>query len=103
MVKQLKQGFKICDVHRRTRGEVIIQFGPNLDYKNRDFLYQKYVIEGLTCQEIADLIFSSRTTVLEYLKEFEIPVRGQGSNQKRKRGLAYGSKVKAREEVEHKR
>lgn len=81
----------------------IIRFGPSLEYKNRDFLYQKYVIEGLTCQEIADLISSSRTTVLKYLKEFEISVRRQGVNSNRKRGLPYGSKVRAKEEAEHKR
>jgi hypothetical protein len=72
-------------------------------YKNKSFLYQKYVVEGFFCQEIADNIFSARTTVLKYLKEFGIEVRGTGSNQRRKRGLAFGAKVQARKVVEYKK
>lgn len=65
-------------------------------YKNRFFLHQKYVVEKLTCEEIAKEIFSARTTVLKYLKLFNIPVREVGNNQKRKRGLAYGKKIRNR-------
>lgn len=72
-------------------------------YKNKSFLHQKYVVEGLSCQEIADNIFSARTTILKYLKEFGIEVRDTGSNQRRKRGLAFGSKVQSRTIVEHKK
>lgn len=72
-------------------------------YENKFFLYQKYVVEGLTCEEIATQIFSARTTVLKYLKINGIPVREVGSNQKRKRGLAYGSKVQRRSIAVYKR
>lgn len=72
-------------------------------YKNKSFLHQKYVVEGLSCDEIATQIFSARTTVLKYLKIHGIPVREVGSNQKRVRGLAYGQKIKERSLAEHKR
>lgn len=72
-------------------------------FKDKSFLHQKYVVEGLTCDEIASQIFSARTTVLKYLKIHGIPVREVGSNQKRVRGLAYGKKIKERALAEHKR
>ncbi len=70
-------------------------------FKNKIFLQQKYVVEGLSCGEIAAQIFSARTTVLKYLKLHGIPVREVGSNQKRKRGLGYGEKVECRQVVDH--
>ena len=72
-------------------------------YQNKSFLHQKYVVEGLSCEEIAAQIFSARTTVLKYLKIHGIPVRETGTNQKRVRGLAYGQKIKERSLAEHKR
>jgi hypothetical protein len=72
-------------------------------YKNKSFLHQKYVVEGLSCEEIATQIFSARTTVLKYLKIHGIPVREIGRNQKKVRGLAYGQKIKERILAEHKR
>lgn len=72
-------------------------------FKDKSFLHQKYVVEGLSCEEIATQIFSARTTVLKYLKIHGIPVRKVGSNQKRGRVLAYGLKIKERSLVEHKR
>jgi hypothetical protein len=75
----------------------------NTPYKSKSFLYQKYVIEGLSCEEISTQIFSARTTVLKYLKTYGIPVREVGTNQKRVRGLAYGKKIKERNLAESKR
>ncbi len=72
-------------------------------FKDKTFLHQKYVVEGLSCEEIATQIFSARTTVLKYLNIHGIPVREVGTNQKRVRGLAYGQKVKERSLAEHKR
>jgi len=72
-------------------------------FKNKSFLHQKYVVEGLTCGEIADQIFSARTTILKYLKLHGIPVRETGTNQKRKRGLGYGQKVQCRHIENHQR
>ncbi len=72
-------------------------------FKDKSFLHQKYVVEGLSCDEIASQIFSARTTVLKYLKIHGIPVREVGINQKRVRGLTYGQKVKERCLAEHHR
>jgi hypothetical protein len=72
-------------------------------FKDKSFLHQKYVVEGLTCGEIAAQIFSARTTVLKYLKLHGIPVREIGTNQKRKRGLGYGQKVQGRQVENHQR
>ncbi len=72
-------------------------------YKNKTFLHQKYVVEGLSCEEIASQIFSARTTVLKYLKIHGICIREVGTNQKRVRGVAYGQKIKQRTLAEHKR
>ena len=80
----------------------IVSFIHTPLYKNKEFLHQKYIVEGLTCKEIASLTFSVRSTVLKYLKHFEIEVRPVGSNQNRKRGLAYGSKSQAKRIVDHK-
>jgi hypothetical protein len=72
-------------------------------YKNRDFLLQKYVQEKLGIEEIFRQVFSSPSTILKYLELYNIPVREVGSNQTRKRGLAYGSKCIKKEEFDHKR
>jgi hypothetical protein len=72
-------------------------------FKNKFFLHQKYVVEGFSCGEIAAKIFSARTTILKYLKLHGIPVRENGTNQKRKRGLAYGTKVQGRQVENHQR
>ena len=72
-------------------------------FKNKEFLPQKYVVKKLTCEEIAKEIVSARTTVLKHLKLYNIPVREVGSNQTRKRGLAYGSICVKKNELDHKR
>ncbi len=81
----------------------IIEFPVNPGYLNPAFLQQKYVVEGLSCEEIAAIIGSARTTILKYLKRFNIPIREAGSNINRRRGLAYGQKISKRSEEEHKR
>jgi len=47
--------------------------------------------------------FSVRTTVLKHLKLRSIPIRESGSNQKRKRGLAYGKKIESQHVIDHAR
>ncbi len=74
-----------------------------MSYLDKDLLYRKYVIEGLTCEEISKEISTARTTVLKYLKVYGIPVRAVGTNQKRRRGIAYGQKNIKRTEVAHKK
>lgn len=45
----------------------------------------------------------ARQTISKQMKEFGIQTRGAGTVQNRKRGLAYGRKVKDREIVVHKK
>ena len=97
-------GSSICSILTIFPPEQISLISSTLEdspYKSKSFLQQKYVVEGLSCGEIAAQIFSARTTVLKYLKLHGIPVRESGSNQKRKRGLAYGKKVESRHVVDH--
>jgi phosphopentomutase len=44
-------------------------------FKDKAFLHQKYVVERLSCEEIARQISSSRTTVLKWLKLSGIKTR----------------------------
>ena len=79
-----------------------IQFTPL--YKNKDFLYQKYVVEKLSVAEIAQLIFSARSTVAKHLRAYGIPLREQRVARKRAGyGLAYGKRIVNRREILHKR
>lgn len=71
-------------------------------YKNKDFLYQKYVAERLSCDEIAAQIASVRSTILKHLKLFEIPVRESGSNIRRW-NQSYGMRILKRQKTLHKR
>jgi hypothetical protein len=99
-------GSSICSILTFFPPEQISLISSTLEdspYKCKSFLHQKYVVEGLTCGEIAAQIFSARTTVLKYLKLHGIPVREVGTNQKRKRGLSYGKKIRDRDIEEHKR
>ena len=44
-------------------------------YKNRDFLHQKYVVEGLSIAQIAEQIGSSKSAIQKSLVRFGIPIR----------------------------
>ena len=65
-------------------------------YQNRDFLHEKYVVNGLSAEEIGLEIVSATSTVLKHLKIFGIPVRDNGKNTRPKRHLAYGQKIVGR-------
>lgn len=81
----------------------IIDFFHEPEVLTKEFLHEKYVVEGLSCAEISRSVASSRTTILKRLKECEIELRPVGSNQKRKRGVGYGEKIEKRKLIEHKR
>lgn len=53
--------------------------------------------------EIGRELCCSRSTVQKYLQVFNVPTRQIGTNQKRKRGVAYGNKSIKREIVTHKK
>ena len=71
---------------------VIIKLKSIFPYKSKSCLYQKYVEEEMSCQDIADEIGCSRSTVLKYLRIHGIESIAPGKNRKRKRGLGYGIK-----------
>lgn len=52
-----------------------IQYLPLV--KQESFLRTKYEIEGLSPKEIADLTFSSRSTIVKYLEAFGIALRDE--------------------------
>ena len=54
-------------------------------------------------RELAVEFKAARETIAKQLRLFEIPIRNAGSNQNRKRGLAYGKKIKDREIVNYKK
>lgn len=59
---------------------------------NKDFLIQKYIVEGLSMNQIAVLIGASKLTVWHALKDFGIPTRSKSQGQKkgRKSQMRYG-------------
>jgi hypothetical protein len=70
-------------------------------YRDKDFLYQKYVIEGLSSNEISRLIPSSRSAVMTYLRLFGFPLKR--ADQKNKSRIAYGEAWRNRQVVVHKK
>jgi hypothetical protein len=72
-------------------------------FKDKFFLHQKYVVERLSTQEIADQIFSAKSTVLKYLKHHRIPLREVGVTIRRRNWLAYGQRILKRHEAVHHR
>lgn len=60
-------------------------------FRQESFLRQKYEAEGLSTGQIADQIFSAKSTVSKYLKAFDIATTP--TNPSRKGQLAFGEKV----------
>ncbi|MBJ01170.1 MAG: hypothetical protein CME67_08050 [Halobacteriovoraceae bacterium] len=81
----------------------IIQLPTKNEWRNKEFLHQKYVVERRSLNELAVELGVARQTISKQMKEFGIETRISGAVQNRKRGLAYGKKVKDREIVVHKR
>lgn len=52
-----------------------VEFLARPAFKDKVFLHQKYVVEGLSTGEIADLCFSSRSTISKHLRLHAIPIR----------------------------
>jgi len=49
-----------------------------MNYKNKDWLYNKYIIEQLSIRSIANILSVSPITVYNWLVKFEIPRRQSG-------------------------
>jgi Recombinase len=72
----------------------IIEFTVIAKHKDEFFLRQKYLSEGLSTRQISDLIFSARSTVVEALKGFGIPIRDADKTPWYRRGqVGYGTRV----------
>ena len=72
-------------------------------FKVKSFLYQKYTIERLSPSQISSQIFSARSIVMKYLKHFEIPLRSEVAETKRRRPPAFGQCRAGSELTGHKR
>jgi len=75
------------------------------DFKSKEILSQKYIVERLSANEIAKQLGTARSTVLKYLKIHGIPVRATGQNIHKRAGygLAYGRRIVNRQEIVSKR
>ncbi|MCX6125757.1 MAG: recombinase family protein [Proteobacteria bacterium] len=72
----------------------IIEFTVIPKHKDEFFLREKYLSEGLSTRQISDLIFSARSTVVDALKGFGIPLRDADQTPWYRRGqVGYGTKV----------
>lgn len=78
-----------------------ITFSTPLPYKDPSFLHQKYVVEGLSASQIAAETFSSKPTILNYLKKFNIKTRRVGVVT-HKKNIAYGKKIVGGKPADHK-
>jgi len=52
-------------------------------YRDRDWLYRKYAVEGLTCSAIGDMFSVSPMAIYKWLKKHDIPTRPRGGGIKR--------------------
>lgn len=62
-------------------------------FTNKDYLYQQYVQEGKSANHISRDLKCTRSTVIKYLLDFDIPLRSHGLASYRKSQLAYGEKL----------
>lgn len=104
MAGQIATGRKVSSTGAHTAYLIdIIDFVYLKLWKNKDFLYQKYVIEGLSIAQIASQILSSRAAVRDDLIEFEIKRRERGKPGKRPAQVAYGYRTVKGEILQHER
>jgi hypothetical protein len=70
-------------------------------FRNKIFIRQKYIVEKLSSQQIADEIDCSRMAVLDALVKFGIPVREQHYHHGRPSQPRYGKKYQKKIPVNH--
>lgn len=71
-------------------------------FKNKIFLTQKYVVEGLSARQIAQEIFSSKTAVLEALARFGISIRKPHQHHGNPSQPRYGKRFQKKQLVDYK-
>ena len=96
MSKRANQKCEICGaLHARIRfcSNVCKFAWQQRDKPTKEWLYQKYVVEGLDCPAIAKIVNRDTKRVWEWLKNLNIPTRSRGNGNgslktRRKRGDA---------------
>ncbi len=73
------------------------------DYLNPAVLHQKYAVERLSVRQVAELIGSSKTAVLDGLRRFKIPIRDSHQPHGRPANPPYGYQLVRGRLVEHPR
>jgi hypothetical protein len=79
-----------------------VDFAAALLVKDKDFLYQEYVVLGKSTKQIAREQGCAASTVSKYLYEFGFPPRASGLPHQRKGQIPYGSRMVKGRLVEHK-
>ena len=72
-------------------------------FRDKSFLLQKYVEEGLSISEIASICFSTRCAVRNGLTKHGITIKSQKELGKNKSQLRFGEAYRKRQVVDHKR
>lgn len=49
-------------------------------HQDKEWLYQKYIVEGLDCVQIGKMVNRDTKTIWYWLKKFDIPTRPRGTN-----------------------
>ncbi len=71
-------------------------------YKDKDFLISNYIDKNLSAKRVAKLTNCSKSSILKYLDELNIPKRESGTCIK-KGVCSYGKRYKLGHEIAHKR
>jgi site-specific DNA recombinase len=79
-----------------------IEYAAALMARDRDFLYQEYVVAGKSTKQIAREQDCSHTTVSKYLLEFDMPPRVSGLPHQRRGQVAYGQRMVSGSLIAHK-
>ena len=56
----------------------VMPFNDSSDYRNREWLYEQYVVKNRTMKEIADACDKSPMTIQGWLKKHDIASRARG-------------------------
>lgn len=71
-------------------------------YKNEFFLRDKYLQEKLSTRQIAEQVFSARSTIVKHLKAYGIPMRTEDEAHNLNNGqCAFGEKMVSGKTVPH--
>jgi hypothetical protein len=79
-----------------------VDFAASLLVKDKNFLYQEYVVLGKSTKQIAREQGCAASTVSKYLYEYGIPPRATGLPHQRRGQIPYGSRMVKGRLVEHK-